>query len=533
MFNNKFFKSPYFNFVYIVFLMSLVFVISNRYFIPESLRLDESQSIWQANRSLRDMLEVNARDVHMPLYNILLHNWMNYFGNNIFTNRLLSLVFFILTIPMSFLVTRLITKKSEIGLYVGTLLTFSPFANWFGNELRMYSMLIFFTLCSHYYFLKLYEAKKTSLFLWINYFIFSLLGIYTHYFFILFIICQLIFFVFNSKSFIPGTKFNFLKVGITLAACISPWIAYVKYINTAGSQTPLLVKPSTVDLFNVYSNHFFGFQNDYNNSLILSMWPLFGVLCLYFLQKRDYSTKSNFSISKISQSNNQQLRFDVINDQQQLNEIENQHKLGSNLFSNRYIYIGLMAFLPTAILFLVSTFVRPVFLSRYLIMCLVPTYIIISSLLFSFQGKVVYFLRFGLVSAMVLALFVQITSPDIVVKENYRGIINYVINQSQNTDVIAVSAPFTIYPFYYYYNGSAKLSTIPQWDLTTAIPEFTEENLAKQMQEFKEKNKRLYLVLSYDQGYEKKIKNYADSNFKFISEQTFSPKLNLYIYDLK
>lgn len=511
--------------------MSSVFVISNRFFLPESLRLDESQSIWQANRSLKDMLEVNARDVHMPLYNILLHNWMNYFGNNIFTNRILSLSFFIGTIPMSFWVTRLITKRSEIGLYVATILSFSPFANWFGNELRMYSMLIFFTLCSHYCFLKLYEAKKNNLFLWFNYFLFSLLGIYTHYFFILFILCQLIFFLFNQKAFIKGAKFNFLILYISLAILISPWIAYVKYINTAGSQTPLLVKPSTVDLFNVYSNHFFGFQNDYNNSLILSMWPLFGVLCLYFLQKR--SLTNNFNISKSTKSKDQLLHFEVVNKENEFNLIENQHKLGSNLFSNKYVYIGLMAFLPTVILFFISILLRPVFLSRYLIMCLVPTYIILASLLFSFQSKIVYFLRFFLVASMVLALFVQITSPDISVKENYRGVINYIISQSQNTDVIAVSAPFTIYPFYYYYNGSAKLTTIPQWDLTTAIPEFTEVNLEKQMKEFKEKNKRLYLVLSYDQGYEKKIKNYADYNFKFISEQTFSPKLNLYIYDLK
>ena len=511
--------------------MSAVFVISNRFFLPESLRLDESQSIWQANRSLKDMIEVNARDVHMPLYNILLHSWMNYFGNNIFTNRILSLSFFIATIPMSFWVTRLITKRSEIGLYVATLLSFSPFANWFGNELRMYSMLIFFTLCSHYCFLKLYEAKKNNLFLWFNYFLFLLLGIYTHYFFILFILCQLIFFLFNQKAFVKGAKFNFLIVYVSLAILISPWITYVKYINTAGSQTPLLVKPSTVDLFNVYSNHFFGFQNDYNNSLILSMWPLFGVLCLYFLQKRSH--KNTFNISKTNQSNDQLLLFDVVNTENQLNQIENQHKLGSNLFSNKYVYIGLMAFLPTIILFFISILLRPVFLSRYLIMCLVPTYIILASLLFSFESKIVYFLRFSLVAAMILGLFVQIISPDIAVKENYRGVINYVINQSQDSDIIAVSAPFTIYPFYYYYNGSAKLTTIPQWDLTTAIPEFTEANLAKQMNEFKEKSRRLYLVLSYDQGYEKKIKNYADYNFKFVSEQSFSPKLNLYIYDLK
>ena len=83
----KILNSKLFPHIFLVILIGLATLISVRFWLPESLRLDESQSIWQSNRSYMDMLEVLARDVHMPLYGTLLHFWMDVFGNNISTNR--------------------------------------------------------------------------------------------------------------------------------------------------------------------------------------------------------------------------------------------------------------------------------------------------------------------------------------------------------------------------------------------------------------------------------------------------------------
>jgi mannosyltransferase len=528
----KFSNYKYFNFLFLTALMCIAAYISFKFFLPESLRLDESQSIWQANRSFLGLLEISARDVHMPLYNILLHNWIGVFGNNIFTNRILSLIFFLASIPMCFVITLLVTKQSRVGLYVATMFTFSPFMSWFGSELRMYSMLVFFTLCSHFIFLKILESKSLQskvlskfgqVYLWGCYFIFSLLGLYSHYFFVLFIFCQMVFYVFNQKLYTPIARNYFLSIMAILALGISPWILYVRYINSAGSQTPLLIKPSTVDLFNVYSNHFFGFQADGLNSLILSTWPLFGVFCLYLLQKSKSKRDINGQVGQNTNSNLTNFSTTIDSSKSKIN----------SLFSGPYLYLAIMAFLPTAIIFFVSLTFRPVFLSRYLIMCLVPTFVLLASLLYSHKGLWLNLIKFGLLGLVGAGLAIQIMSPDVAVKENYREIINYVINTSSGDDVVAVSAPFTIYPFYYYYNGSAKLVTVPEWDLSSGIPPFTLENLDKQFEEFAVQKKRMYLVLSYDQGYEKKIKEAADTKFKFVSTKTFSPKLNLYVYDLK
>lgn len=46
-------------------------------------------------------------------------------------------------------------------------------------------------------------------------------------------------------------------------------------------------------------------------------------------------------------------------------------------------------------------------------------------------------------------------------------------------------------------------------------------------------SQNVYLLLSYDQGYEKNIKDYFDSHFQQISSQQFSHDLNLYVYRLR
>jgi mannosyltransferase len=465
----------------------------------------------------------------MPLYNILLNNWIKFFGNNIFTNRILSLIFFVLSIPSAFILTKFATKKSNVGAYMATLFTLSPFMNWFGSELRMYSMLVFFTVWGHYFFLRIFESKRQSSWLWLGYFASSLFGIYSHYFFILFILCQCIFFVFNQSHFAKSFKLNFLFALIMLGVGISPWILYVRYINTAGSQTPLLARPSTIDLFNVYSNHFFGFQVDSINSLILATWPMFGILFLYLLQKKTINLNkfvpNHFNLLK-------EYNGKIVTPFAPKSITSEAPETIIHSIPVRYFYFTIMAFVPTFLLFIISVTLRPVFLSRYLIMCLVPLFVLLASLLYSYRSKILDFVKIILLILMFVGLSVQTASAETAVKENYRETINYIIANSNESDIVLISPPFTIYPFKYYYNGSAKLVTIPEWDLSTGIPAFTQANLDTQLSDAAAKYKRVFLVLSYDQGYEKNIKDTADSRFRLISSQTFSPKLNLYVYDI-
>jgi mannosyltransferase len=529
---NNFFRSKAVTYYYILFLMLLVFAISYFFLLPQSLRLDESQSIWQANRPFKDLLEVSARDVHVPLYNTILHYWIEFFGNNIFTNRLMS-------IPMSFALSVQANRHNHIGVYLATIFSISPFMMWFGSELRMYSMFVFFTLAAHFWFIKIMRSTKPIRFTWLLYLVTLILGIYTHYFFGLFIICQFFFYIFNRKVFPRGSFLKFIIIAISIVCSILPWLMYVRYINTAGSQTPLLTKPSTVDLFNVYSNQFFGFQVDSINSLILASWPLVGVLCLYFLQKRIvYNLDQQREQHHKHEAASELLSSDYVNiaskvKPYQPNDFQPNHKIIGTIIPRVCIYYTFMAFVPTLFLFIISISFRPVFLSRYLIMCLFPIYFVVVSVVFSYRSLMSNLLKLTLVVIISLGLIVQTQSPDVTVKEDYREAINYVISTSKESDIIAISPPFTIYPFYYYYNGDSPLVTIPQWDLTTGIPPFDQDKLNRQFDGFNTKYSKVYIILSYDQGYETKVKETADSKFSLDYQKNFSPKLNLYVYDTK
>jgi hypothetical protein len=132
-------------------------------------------------------------------------------------------------------------------------------------------------------------------------------------------------------------------------------------------------------------------------------------------------------------------------------------------------------------------------------------------------------------------LMVQNVSNATPVKEDYKSVSSYLVSKSTPNDIVLVSAPFTIYPLQYYYKGSAVVVTIPEWDVytTQTIPAFTTSNLEQQLKKYENNFDNMYIILSYDQGYEKKIKEYLDNHYKRLELKKFSPGLELRKYQLK
>jgi mannosyltransferase len=370
------------------------------------------------------------------------------------------------------------------------LFTISPYMNWYANELRMYSLLVLVTMLSHYFFLRIYFNKSRSWLNWLLYLLLSIIGIYTHYFFFLVLLSQLIFYFLFWFKFPKYSFRNLVIIASTIILSFIPWVWLVLSLGNAKNQSPLLIKPSSIDFFNIYSQQVFGFQSDYVNSLILSFWPILGLLALLLLKK-------------------------------------------NNSLKPEFIYLGLVTFIPILVSFVVSYSLRPIFLSRYLSICIPSMYIIISFVLFNYNVIMSRIIRILIVYIMFFALFLQITSFATPVKENYREAINYIIKTTQKNDLVAISAPFTIFTFDYYYNGSNKLVTIPSWDRKTVIPAFNKQTMSEQVNSYIPNHNKIYLLLSYDQGYEKEVKQYFDDNFLKLESITFSSKLNLYVYDIK
>jgi len=491
-------KTTYFSLpvvLFLSFLMLAVIALSYFFLSHQSLRLDESQSLWQSSHSPMGVLTVISHDVHVPLYGLILHFWMTLFGTSVASARALSLIFFLLCIPAIYLLAATVYNK-PIGLFAALLLATSPFLNWYGSETRMYTLLALLTILNQYFFIRIAKFKKNpqgdAATLWWMFTGISLLGIYTHYFFWLVLFAEAVYFLACRKDFPQNSFRNFIIAAVILVFALAPWLWFVKSQHTSANSVPDLLKPSSIDLFNTLSQFIFGFQTDHLNTIILSLWPITVLLAFLNIRKKNGLTKESG-------------------------------------------FFLLAAFIPIIIAFLVSIAVRPVFLSRYLILTTPALYIFLAWFLSSFPAKAAMTIKSLLIVVMLFTLFKQTTGASTPVKENYEEASGYVSAHATERDAIILSAPFTLYPFEYYYKGPTAIYTAPLWNpyQVGPIPPFSQDGLIKEIDDLKTTHDRVWVLLSYDQGYQKDVYNYFETHYARVDFQQFSAGLNLYAYQLK
>lgn len=457
-----------------------------------SLRLDEAQSLFQTNRDVAGMLHLVAQDVHVPLYHVLLHFWLLIFGQDILTARLLSLMFFVGTIVMTYVLARYAFGRRHLALFAALLVTISPFMNWYGSEARMYTMLAFVTTLHAYLFLKV--MREGGVTRWIVWTIVAAIGLYTHYFFAFVLLSELIALVMLRKHFAsPAPLRSIIISGAVAGLSLLPWVWYVYSLGFASNTQPALTQPSSGDLFDTYAQFIFGFQTSAINTMIISLWPIAVLLGFFALQR------------------------------------------GNKKIPHEMTLFVSLATLPVLLAFIISVTIRPFYLSRYLIVSLPPLLIFIAWLLTRYQRKVAIAVGSLLVVIIGVLFTIQVMNPNTPVKEDYREAVQYLTTKARATDVIVLSAPFTIYPVEYYYKGEASLTTQPIWDRFSegSVPGYDKNTVDEQTKQNVGDYRNAWLVLSYDQGYNKELKEYYDGHFEKVSERRFSPGLVVYEYKIR
>jgi mannosyltransferase len=470
-------------------LVAFIVILSLTVFSRQSLRLDEAQSLWQTSHTPTKILNILAQDVHVPLYHMILHFWQLFLGSTVATGRLLSLIFFVISIPAMYYLGKRMFGPT-VAIFATTLFAVSPFMNWYGNEIRMYSLFTLLTILNQYFFVGIYRRQDSDS--WIGYFIVALFGIFVHYFFWFVLLVQAIFYFLYRDLFPQGSLKRFILIALVLLVVFAPWIYYVQVLGTVGNQAPSLAIPNTVNVFNTFSQFIFGFQNDHLNTILVSLWPL--TVLLGFLALRE-----------------------------------------NERVSPEVIYMVMSVLIPIAAAFVVSVTVRPLFVSRYLILTIPSMYLLVSWIFSTYPKPLRRVLRAILIFAMIAGLAVEIVNPSAPVKENYRQAAEYIEKNATQQDIVILSAPFTIYPVEYYYRGRAPIETLPIWNrlVSGAIPAFDENKLPEEVAQLKGAHETAWVLLSYDQGYEETIRLYFDKNFERIDVKEFSSGLKLYAYRLR
>jgi len=458
----------------------------------ESLRLDEAQSIWQASHSLEFIRAYMLKNVHLPLHNSLLHIWMTYFGSGEIAVRMFAVIPGILGIPALYVLAREFLKK-EWALLAMAIAALSPFWIWYSREIRMYSLLALIVTLSYYFFFRI--LKRGNFWHYAGYVAINVIGIYTHYLFILAILMQVIFFlttwrvVWNEKK--PDKKqalIRFVIVGIIIAAAFAPWLYALINNYGSGSQAPTLDEPRSFNIFLTLFEFFVGYQPNTATTMLVALWPFATLIGFIFLARR--------------------------------------HPISDQIY-----FLVLATLMPIAIVYVVSKVAVPMFLSRYLIIVTPPLYIFLAWFISELKGKTRLFIMIIFGTILIGSLVNQLTNPNVPTREDYRAAAEFIQDEVNPRDVVVMSPPYLLYPFQYYYQGKAQITTIPIWDKRKGgIPQVTEEELAKDAEIIKGNHRRIFLLVGLDLVGALQTKQYFDFHLTKLDKRQFSANLWLHVY---
>ncbi len=449
-----------------------------------SISLDEAQSIWQAQHTLwgsDSIFVVMAKDIHPPLFVLMLHFWIQQFGQGAFIDRILPLIFGMLSIPpFYFLVKEVYTRKE--GIFAVAIAGCGPLWIWYSIDIKNYSLLIFGTILSLLSFFKIVHNNHPRTWM-IFFFLSQILGMYSHYFFFLIILLEFIgAFIYKKKSIII--------LSLLSAIFFIPW-GYEFLLFHSSSTQPSL---GQVNLFNILLTIFelvLGYHSTDFYKASIALWPL--VILFFFVYIKAFRKVNKDSM---------------------------------------LLLIAII--LPIAGTFIVSQISVTIFLTRYLLFVSIFLYMVISRSIFS--AKYVPYRLVGTVGFLILLLFMtytQFSDPLNISVEDYKDSVAYVEQYATPHSLIIVSAPFTIYPFEYYYSGNAPYVTLPLWDRKHPInfaP--TPGQMAALVSSSEKTYSKIFLIESYDQGHNNETVSWFNNKFKIIRQENFGYNVSVHEYQI-
>lgn len=256
--------------IVIIGIMVLAIILRLIYLDYKSLWLDEATNVILAGKDLSAFTFADP-----PLYYLVLHFALKV-GNSEFIIRFPSVIFGILSVFVLYKVGMILYGKRE-ALLGSFLLSMSSTSIISSQEAKYYSLFIFLSLLTIYFFLKMeYEEKVEYRKRNKIYFLISLiLSIYAHYFAILLLASLIIFKLLTLKiwrfvrlsrveiwKYVHNNRVNFLLMGIFLLSTIP---IFSKIISQLSARSD----PTHIDF--VYQTHLsFNFLSEIFNFMLIN-----------------------------------------------------------------------------------------------------------------------------------------------------------------------------------------------------------------------------------------------------------------------
>jgi uncharacterized membrane protein len=197
------------------------------------LWFDEIFSVHAAEHAWSKLLHFVAADlVHPPLFYLLLKVWIGIGGESLLWLRLFPVLASIAAIPPFILLFRELSLsggKTTLALF---LLAVNGYLIKYGQEVRMYSLLFLFSVCSLWLFVSFIRNLPTSRRRLIALTAINFLLVYTHYYGWLFVALEVLGLFILKRSELK----SFLVGGAALVVGYVPWIFEMARVQTEAKR---------------------------------------------------------------------------------------------------------------------------------------------------------------------------------------------------------------------------------------------------------------------------------------------------------
>jgi hypothetical protein len=291
---------------------------------------------------------VIADIVHPPLFYILLKLWIGLGGESLLWLKLFPVSSSIaLAVPFYFLCRELNFQRSEMTLAL-LLAAVNGYLIHYAQELRMYSLFTFLSMCSFWLFIRYFNSTAGTNGKLVMLTCVNLLNIYTHYYGWVVVGMEFLFLIIWQRH-------KLLKFGISaviLMLIFAPWAYFVireaQSIGGLAQNLDWIRKPDLIDMLNFYSTLDGPLGSRYLKFVGIILFGLPVLFWFWRIVRSDFRSRSSETIS--------------------------------------FSWLVLLSFLPIIMIFLISQrSAQAVWIDRYFVFIAIPFFMLISAAAFRLE----------------------------------------------------------------------------------------------------------------------------------------------------
>jgi mannosyltransferase len=471
----------------LVALIWVAFLIRTLHLEGQSLWRDEVDAIRFSSWSLPELLSGLTRTGHNgPLFFLGLRPWRLLTGDTEFALRYPSALLGALAVPLGFSLARQLGFSRATGLLLGLLLATSPYLTWYGQEAKMYALLLVLVTLAFIAYLKALSGAGRSW--WLIFTVITSLSFYIH------ILAPLMLIVYGAAALCLYPQLQRQKW---------PWLISMScltlpYLPLALWQAGFLLEgTSPGHPFYPLQREFYLLLQLYSRGLIpfrlgLDLFETVPIVLFIFL----------FLCGLFLPA----------------------HPVGA-LASTQRTILASWALLPPLVVYLISLRI-PVFEDRYLIYIVPPFYLLVALGLTLLRAYSNGLASLGLIFILTInftGLWQQQSRP---IKADFRAAATYLSKQSPPPETIMIQMPYLQYTFAYYYPKPYQLLE-GIWT-NGGKPEV---ELQREMTQMTANLTDLWLIVSEEEMWDERqmVRRWLDEHAQRVDEAHFT-RVDLYHY---